>query len=438
MSEECDLGQLLDSVCKLRNAAVEGQRYTAYRIAALERALVTMDDKLKKHEKMIQYLEKQLKVDTSNRERQIENGGGFLVDTAESSFQLNVGQGFEVNVQYRMDSSMLQVPFVDRETPVESIFMIAAAPPVTPTRQPDNVLTRDENHNLDSFLEDINTPVLEPEKRDFIPTHRKSSSNVSDYESIMDSPSNMMPLKPAPWDGKINWALESSSIFDNQEEEFEVAAARTAFFGGRTASTMWLFQYGIRYIPGQGEKNAFRTVRIENLPLDIDMNTLLNQVCGGEILVARLLNTSSITGHHTALVTFVQQRQAEAFVEYAAKYGVSLRKDKVTVKMLETPTYPMSTEMEKMIFDEGYTRCVIVRDFDDDLYEELVSLVIESVCGNEIEEVKPEQNMVTIQFHSIKMAAVAFELIRGRRSFSGCRLDFAPDPCARPARPVME
>lgn len=254
----------------------------------------------------------------------------------------------------------------------------------------------------------------------------------------MVGPSNTMPPTPTPWDGKIQWALESSSIFDDPEEELEAAAARVGFFGTRTASNLWLFQYGIRYVPGPGEKNAFRTVKIENLPLDIDMNTLLNQVCGGEILVARLLNTSNITGHHTALVTFVQQRQSEAFVEYAAKYGISFGNDKVSVKMLETPTYPMSLEMEKMIFDEGYTRCVVIRDFEEDLYEQLVSLIIESVCGNEIEEVKPEQDVVTIQFHSIKMAAVAFELIRGRRSFSGCRLDFAPDPCARPARPVME
>ncbi|KAJ9223413.1 hypothetical protein DTO271D3_4153 [Paecilomyces variotii] len=437
MSEECDLGQLLDSVYKLRNAAVENQRYTAYRVASLERALVTMEDKLKKHEKMIQYLEDQLKVKTDVSGRKIDNGVGRLVDTAESSFQLNVGSGFEVNVKCRMDSSVLQTPFVERESPVESMLMIAA-PPATPTRQESADCWIVENGNIDSFLDDINTPVLEPERRDFMPTHRRSASNVSDYQSVMGDFPNKMPLKPVPWDGKISWAFESSSIFDNPEEETDAAAVRYAFFGGRTASKLWLFQYGIRYIPGSEEKNAFRTVKVENLPLDIDMNTLLSQVCGGEIVVARLLNTSSITGHHTALVTFVQQRQAEAFVDYASKYGLSFGKDNVSVKMLETPTYPMSAEMEGLILDEGYTRCVVIRDFEEDLYEELVSLVIGSVCGNEIEEIKPEGNSVTIQFHSIKMAAVAFGLIRGRRSFSGCRLDFAPDPCARPARPVME
>lgn len=164
MSEECDLGQLLDSVYKLRNAAVENQRYTAYRVASLERALVTMEDKLKKHEKMIQYLENQLKVKTDVSGRKIDNGVGRLVDTTESSFQLNVGSGFEVNVKCRMDSSVLQAPFVERESPVESMLMIAA-PPATPTRQESADCWIVENGNIDSFLDDINTPVLEPERR---------------------------------------------------------------------------------------------------------------------------------------------------------------------------------------------------------------------------------------------------------------------------------
>jgi hypothetical protein len=177
---------------------------------------------------------------------------------------------------------------------------------------------------------------------------------------------------------------------------------------------------------------------MENLPLDIDMNTLLSQVCGGEIVVARLLNTSHITGRHTALITFVQQRQAEIFVEYAAKYGLCFGEENVSIKMLETPTYPISIEMETLILNEGYTRCVIIRYFEEELHDDLISLVIGSMCGHEIEEVKPEGNTITIQFHSIKMAAVAFELIRGCRSFSGCRIDFAADPCARPACPPVE
>lgn len=163
MSTEFDLGQLLDSICRLRRAAVGDQRYTAYRVAALERALVIMEEKLQYQEQKIQYLENELRVNMCGREHQIANGAELLVDTTESSFQLNVGPGFEVNVQCRMDSSVFQLPVTNTEASVDSMLMIDA-PPATPIQQHNDLLAHDGDANLDSFLEDIKTPVLEPEK----------------------------------------------------------------------------------------------------------------------------------------------------------------------------------------------------------------------------------------------------------------------------------
>lgn len=106
-----------------------------------------------------------------------------------------------------------------------------------------------------------------------------------------------------PWDGKIRWALGTSGVFDSPDEEQGVASIRSNFISQRkTASELWVFQYGLRYIPGPAQGNSFRTVKIEDLPLSTTMDQVLEAIRGGDVFSAQLLNTGFLTGDRKSVV----------------------------------------------------------------------------------------------------------------------------------------
>ncbi|KAL1963535.1 hypothetical protein VTN77DRAFT_8116 [Rasamsonia byssochlamydoides] len=289
--------------------------------------------------------------------------------------------------------------------------------------------------SLDSLLDDeehdgLDTPALTPSR-----TGGKRISSGEDTSSvqdllIMDSPGNSK--KGNIWDGKIHWAMDC--LFENKIEEFEAVTNReNELLGSGPLADQWVFQYGLRYQPKPGETNVYRTVKIEELPLDVRMDQVLGQVCCGDVFSARLLNTKEITGYHTAIVIFLQQRQAENFARYAAKEGIFIGNTRLKVTVINTPTYPMTAKMETLVWKEGYTRCVALYNFRPELIEILQFVIQRSICNDYIECIEDgwNENEICLRFHSIKIAATAYDLLKGHPGFHECRINFVPDPCTR-------
>lgn len=258
---------------------------------------------------------------------------------------------------------------------------------------------------------------------------REDTSSTQDL-LIIDSPgaSKQLPV----WDGKIHWAMDR--LFDNDVEELAALTnPKNELSNHGRLADQWVFQYGLRYKPEPGESNVYRTVKIEELPLDVRMDQVLGQVCCGDVFSAQLLNTKEITGYHTAIVIFLQQRQAENFARYAVTEGIFINGTRLKVTVLDTPTYPMSAELETLIWHEGYTRCVALYNFREELMEVLQFVIQHSICGNYIECIEDgwNKNEICLRFHSIKIAAKAFDLLTAHPSFLECRIDFVPDPCTR-------
>lgn len=302
---------------------------------------------------------------------------------------------------------------------------------------------------IDSWLDDIKTPVLEPERpatssvRFEAPSSKASTAPSVTTPSVTEASTSLSSATTRsaktveiPWDGKIRWALGTSGVFDSPDEEQGVASIRSNFISQRkTASELWVFQYGLRYIPGPAQGNSFRTVKIEDLPLSTTMDQVLEAIRGGDVFSAQLLNTGFLTGYHTAIVVFLYQNQAVDFADRARRSGFFIRGKRAKVSVLNTPTYPMSAEMERLIFEEGSTRCVALYNFDRSLVENLYAVLRGSVCWDYLECIEHgyEQNAICIRFHCIKIAAVAYELLRAHAAFRRCKVEFVNDPCARPA-----
>lgn len=231
-------------------------------------------------------------------------------------------------------------------------------------------------------------------------------------------------MDTVPWDGNIRWAIKGCSIFEDQQDEADAFSYRPNLLTRQPVSDLWIFQYGLRYIPAGTEPNIFRTVRIEKLASNVTLSQVLPSV-RGEIYSASLCNTSPVTGYNTAIVVFVLEKDTLDFVQ-KSKEGLPLGFCVASVALIHTPTYPVTTEMSQLIHQKGYTRCLVISNLRRSLREEIYRVLKRSAYCNYIESVEEGQVVgdVYVRFYSIKMAAAAYDLFHGHPSFERCSIKF--------------
>jgi hypothetical protein len=227
-----------------------------------------------------------------------------------------------------------------------------------------------------------------------------------------------------PWDGQLRWAIEGPSVFDDEDDELGAFYFRPNLLSRHRFSDIWMFQYGLRYVPAKSDRNVHRTVRIENLPSNSTLKQILPAV-SGEIFSAYLADTTPITRSQTAIVTFVWQSDTLRFIQ-ASKDGIPLGPALAKVVPVNTPTYPFSAELERLIFEEGCTRCLCVSNICETLKSEIRRALGKSAHANYIESIKDGHVLggIYIRFYSIKVAAAAFELLRIHPCFTQCNFRF--------------
>lgn len=231
-------------------------------------------------------------------------------------------------------------------------------------------------------------------------------------------------MDTVPWDGNIRWTIKGCSIFEDQQDEADAFSYRPNLLTRQPVSDLWIFQYGLRYIPAEAEPNIFRTVRIEKLASNVRLSQILPLVPGW-IYSASLCNTSLITGYNTAIVVFVLEKDALDFVQ-KSKEGLRLGFCVASVALIHTPTYPMTTEMSQLIHEKGYTRCLVISNFRRSLRGEIHRVLRRNAYYNYIESVEEGQVVgdVYVRFYSIKKAAAAYDLFQGHPSFERCSIKF--------------
>ncbi|KAF7178468.1 hypothetical protein CNMCM7691_007164 [Aspergillus felis] len=307
----------------------------------------------------------------------------------------------------------IRVPILQPKTPQKRVHLAATDPN---RLRPVSLQHTDSDVLLDAGIEDLMIPVLEPERKPLIVARvRKNSDIPKPHRSGMDT---------IPWDGNIRWAIKGCSIFENQQEEADAFYYRPNLLSRQPVSDLWIFQYGLRYIPAGRESNVFRTVRIEKLASNMTLSKVLPSV-SGEIYSASLCTTSPITGYNTAIIVFVLEKDALDFLR-KSKEGLPLGFCVANVALVHTPTYPMTSQMSHNIFHQGYTRCLVISNLRRSLKEEIYRVLKRSAYYNYIESVEEGQVVgdIYVRFYSIKMAAAAYDLFQGHPSFERCSIKF--------------
>ncbi|EED18708.1 conserved hypothetical protein [Talaromyces stipitatus ATCC 10500] len=237
-----------------------------------------------------------------------------------------------------------------------------------------------------------------------------------------------------PWDGTIAWKF--INLFRDKREEHE--AILNSIDHCRMQDE-WFFQYGLRYIPKPGDKDAYRTVRIENLPNGTTLDELLAHIHCGDVFSADLLNTLSITGYHTGRVVFLHQKSAEKFCRSVKKRGLEIQGTPAHVTLEKTATYPVGMSLRAAIRDHGCTRCVLVDEVPEALIECIDGVVgtphlknsVEHYSRSYCDEEYPEQTKlrVCVRFHSMRAAAYAYDELQRNIFLRHCILTYDKDPC---------
>ncbi|KAK0119235.1 hypothetical protein ONS96_012296 [Cadophora gregata f. sp. sojae] len=234
----------------------------------------------------------------------------------------------------------------------------------------------------------------------------------------------------APEDRSLNQGLWT----DSQDRNGAVEAHMRAATGRNDTRFPDIFRYGIQYIPAEGDSNFLRTVKLSNLPLDMEVRDVLARVRGGDVLSATIVKMGKIApGTMHARVVFKHEAAAEEYVLYAAEHPISFGEDNVAeVTLVETPTYPLHAKQISRLREQ--TRCIAVLDIPS--YFSINQLEHDLACGNGhrakslIEMWIDEDYTLHLEFANVDMAGSAWAILHAWNAYRGLECRWEADPCA--------
>ncbi|KAL2795391.1 hypothetical protein BJX66DRAFT_336954 [Aspergillus keveii] len=317
-----------------------------------------------------------------------------VMASTPSTYSTDLLDGFIEDIQIQPLSPEVMAPPLDENVPPKSGWLV------------------------DDLAENVRTTTLELKR----PTRvTESQHSPCDGSQPTDSKKKTIPAV-VMWDGQISWALKGASIFDNIDEEYGAFGNKSNMLTRQPYADLWVFQYGLRYIPSVLDHDVYRTIRIDELPRDIKINEILPLV-KGEIYEARLAITTAITRYNTAMITFVTEKDAAEFL-----VSPNSRRLPGKVVPVHTPTYPISADMGSLIKESGYTRCLAVFQYRQSLKQQITRVLTRAHhdFSPQLESISdgPAHGEVAIKMLSVKAAATVFDLLNGHPALSRCEFRF--------------
>lgn len=237
-----------------------------------------------------------------------------------------------------------------------------------------------------------------------------------------------------PWDGTIAWKF--IRLFKDKKEEHE---AMLNSIGECDVQDEWFFQYGLRYIPKPNDKDAYRTVRIENLPKNATLDKVIAEIQYGDIFSAEMLDTSSITGYHTARVVFLRQQSALKFCKHVKKKGLKVQGVRAHVTVEKTATYPVGMSLRESIWEYGCTRCLTIAEIPGALLRSVEGIIHGKYVKDSVESCQREDSDImeqggqrtkySMRFYSMRAASVAYHEFQKNIFLRNCVVRYEKDPC---------
>lgn len=216
-------------------------------------------------------------------------------------------------------------------------------------------------------------------------------------------------------------------MFDNRHDEAVAAGCAGTVFGPKGVKDNMFFQWGLRYVPTHDVDNVCRAVVLEDLPQYVTLDQILPRIHGGQIYSAFLCNTKTSP---TAMVTFVHQDGALAFLGRVAQEGFYVGLTSVRARPVPTPTYILSGEMENEILHNGRSRCLIFSSRSSATKQKLYNRLVRSHFSSHVEcfGEHSDKEDITVRFDSIKTAIQAYNTLGNFEMFK--QVKFGIDPCS--------
>lgn len=230
-----------------------------------------------------------------------------------------------------------------------------------------------------------------------------------------------------------HWSI--SETFSSVKEREDAADINRYFGGPKGPQYPGIFKYGIHFSPSYSQQELYRTVIVSNLSPNANLGALLAQVRGGLVVDAKLLDTVKLTGQKSAMITFLTQKAAAAFLKYAKNNPILI--NGIAAK-LPTPTYPIRISLRKAILEHHHTRCLKIIYFPkgispQQLHVDLNPCLTMKPDPDRITYIhKGADNILELHFSSVDKAGHAYRVLSSSKAYRGCTPLFAPDPCARP------
>ncbi|RAL63030.1 hypothetical protein DID88_004115 [Monilinia fructigena] len=201
----------------------------------------------------------------------------------------------------------------------------------------DDVLASENEDGLEIKIEDqlryqeranADIPVPTVRKAGFVCTPEKAirGDDYADYANRNNYHARFnnrnAPTGPRPF-GIPPDMTEGTSIWASPQQRDDEINSHMRTCDSREFKFPDYFRHGVSFIPKEDDVDTLRGVLIGGLPTDIELRDVLARVRGGRIYSSVLLNTMSISGSNSALVTFIKQADAEAYVEYANAHPIT-------------------------------------------------------------------------------------------------------------------
>ena len=200
------------------------------------------------------------------------------------------------------------------------------------------------------------------------------------------------------------------------------------------------FHWGIRFMPHSASYLKMR-VLLSNLPADTSLKAVLEHIRGGTVVECVLLDTAALMGGTwSALIRFRDEGPAKAFASYCQAHPLKVGNCRVWAKLIDTASYPPSSDMRKPIYCWGNTRCLEARGISDPAIHNSMrwSLGKAGLTQRHVLEdiVEFPEDTLCFRFASIWHARRALLVLR-RPTASFRYIDFGEDPCSQPLSKVL-
>ena len=244
---------------------------------------------------------------------------------------------------------------------------------------------------------------------------------VASSGSIPTAPVRFTVQLPSNFDGEPKWFVNKSNpIFADDAELMEAIAG---------ADAVWIrnspfVEHPVRYLPESAAvtPNAYRTVMVDQIPLNTTLKDVLTVVRGGTLESIELHGpVGRATSFMTARIVFSYETAANTMFKQQEKVPFEINGSTVRTWKPVDPTYPCNGEIEEAIYgDEQATRILLIGGINDDDYAIIpLKLARLNLSGRVIEYSWTHDGYGSLEFTDVKNAYKAMRELKRDRDLLG-------------------